>query len=66
MLWIIIMNTGKKPQTTKLGAKKPVDALEAKYKKVGIHAVEAAAKYTNVRSGRTHPSWVERRSSVAG
>ncbi|HXK53173.1 MAG TPA: hypothetical protein PK405_00660 [Hyphomicrobiales bacterium] len=56
----------KKRPNTKRDTNKPVDALEAKYKKVGIHAVEAAAKYINNRPGRTRHNWLDRRNAVAG
>lgn len=42
----------RKPQPRKA---KPADALEAMYKKVGIHAVEAAAKYVSRSAKRMTP-----------
>lgn len=34
---------------------KPADAIEAMYKKIGIHAVEAAAKYVSRPGKRVTP-----------
>jgi hypothetical protein len=42
----------QKEQTRKA---KTVDAIESMYKKVGIHAVEAAAKYVSCSAKRATP-----------